>query len=159
VDRSDQTPEAILRQTIALLKAQGLKPHTLLELYEDAISIPATIFATDLTPFETASEYLRSQRSKTPKAISELLNRSTSSVNNALANCKRKHITVEDDASTPYRIPVTAFHNTALTPAEAIILCLHTQYQLPNATISKLLGRDPRNTWKLCKQAQKKVRA
>lgn len=149
--------EAYIQETITLLKERyKLSLAELIDTYNEETTIPATIYDNELTPLEATTQYLSEVRNKTPTEIAQALHRRKSTIQAAQKNAKQKNVQLQDNPTTPHRIPLNAFNNT-LSPAETIIHALHEQ-QLKNSDIAQILGKDPRNIWQTLKRAQEKIR-
>ncbi|MFT4250820.1 MAG: sigma factor-like helix-turn-helix DNA-binding protein [Candidatus Woesearchaeota archaeon] len=122
--------------------------------YTEEETIPANIYNNTLTPLEATSKYLQ-KTGKTTKEIAKTLNRTTSTIQQALKNADKKGIELPTKTTTN-NIPISAFKKP-LSPAETIIHELHQQGRT-NKEIAQILGKDQRNIASQLLRAKKKLR-
>lgn len=143
-----------IQEAIAILKERyDASLSEIVDAFHGEISIPANIYASDLTPLEATSSFLSSEKDFGEKDIAEALKRPKSTIQNALKNANKKGIVAKEDNST-IRIPLSAF-DTEMSPAEAVVYALHKQ-GLRNADIADAIGKDQRNVWQLLNRAKKR---
>ena len=148
--------EIYLAETLEILKERyDVSLSELIDAYTGEVTVPATIYDSDLTPLEATAQYLIDIRDFSAKEAAQALNRRTSTISAAHNNAKDKGATVRDDPETPHRIKLSAFDNP-LSPAEAVVHALKEQ-GLRNTDIAETIGKDPRNVWQLLKRADKKL--
>ena len=147
--------EAYIKETIAILKERyNTTLPELLDAYHEETTIPASIYATNLTALEATTTYLQQEKQLTTKEIAQALNRPKSTITNALTNAQKKQTTIKED-NNPTRIPLSAF-NKPLSPTETIIYELHTQ-GLQNNEIANTINKDQRNIWQQLNKAKNKL--
>lgn len=145
----------LLQDMVNLMKDRlGADLPDIIDAFYGEPTIPVSAFACGLTPLQVAAAFLQAQ-SYSQREIAQFLSRPKSSVSNALRAAQEKGIRPKEDPSTKIRIPVSAF-SEHLSPAEALVYFLHVKQGLANSELARLIGRDPRNTWKLLEQAKAK---
>ncbi|MFT4250498.1 MAG: hypothetical protein ACMXYD_04000 [Candidatus Woesearchaeota archaeon] len=128
----------------------------LLRRYRQEDTIPATIFQEELTALESISTYLHN-KGLTTTEIAQKTKRPYNSIRAAINNTKNKNVTLREETTTPYTIPLQELREE-LSPAEAVTHYLHKNYQLTPTQISELLQKDPRNITATLTKAKKKLR-
>lgn len=144
-----------------LTSTYGISKEEFLELaqrkqQELEESIPVSILNQELSSLEAIVKFLRENRTYSYRKISALLHRDPRALATTYVSAKRKKPTsfnrsVEFDTS---RIPFTAF-SEKLSVLEAIALALKSQGH-SYSEIARMLNKDPRTIWTVCKRAEKK---
>ncbi len=138
------------------LRAQGVQEEELLGVIRGlGDGIPATAFATNLTPFETASRWLL-EHGRDEEEIAHIVGRSPSVVRKTLANSNTKHPERLQAAQTDYGVPAPLFGDKRYTFSEHVCMHLKRRYALTNTQIARTIGLDPRTVWTVLHRAEKK---
>jgi len=113
---------------------------------------PASIFSTELTPFESICTFLVEQRSMKYKDIAQLVHRDTAIVGITYRRARKKHPTalpVHSEVIVPFDI-----FSERMTLFESIVLHLTKTHTV--AQIAALLNRKYRTIWTGYSRARKK---
>lgn len=153
---SDAPPEELLRRILGVMKDQGLSFTQLSKLYySDEITVPAEIFAKNLSPSEAVCTYLKENRRLSFHAIAAMLRRDDRSVWTSYHRGMRKQKKPFSPATSRCIIPVSVLANRQYSFLESIILYLSKQDMKPSA-IAKLLHRAAPIIYTVLGRARKK---
>lgn len=115
--------------------------------------IPAGIFSSDLSPFESVVKYLHENNGRPFSEIGRLLNKDRRVIWITYSRASKKcpsHFSLE---THEINIPVSKLCSETLSMAEIIVSVLKEDYSLKNKQISLLLKKDVRTIWTLYKRA------
>ncbi len=136
---------------------QNLQLEDLLQLYREVqkeISIPLSIFSSQLNPLEALYSYLQKKHSLSNKEISQLLQRNEKSVWATLNRAKKHPLKYSNQEK--YFLPISIFKNNRLTVLESVVDHLYQLYHLKNPQIAHLLGKSPNSIAVLHKRSREK---
>jgi len=138
-----------------LKKKYDVSSTEVLNLTQEEIMIPSTIFTKVLSPLETDVKFLKENLGLDYPTIARLLGRNRRAIWQAYKNAVKKlpeHIKPEE---TVYNVPVSVLRDK-LSILEATVVYLKDEYKLSYHEIGKLLQRDERTVWTVYSRAQKK---
>ena len=143
-----------LRELYSRLKLKYDKV-VILNLLEEELFIPLSIFNKKLSSLEVISKYLFENRNLSLKKISLLLGRSNKNIWNAYNKSKRKFpakLVVKESIL----IPVSVLRNLNFTLLENIVVYLKENLRFNYHEIAVLLQRDDRTIWTVYSRVKKK---
>jgi len=138
-----------------LKRRYSISSTELLNLTQEDISIPSSIFTNKLSPLESIVKYLRENLELDYNRIAELLNRNRKTVWQAYKNAAKKLQIKFEVEETEYNIPVSVFKDR-LSVLETIVVHLKDQYRLSYRQIAQLLKRNERTVWTVYQRARRK---
>ena len=139
-----------------LLEREGISEDELLSRFEkkSAESVPATIFATSLSPLESITRYLKENLGKKLVEISRTLGKSPAALSPAYKKAVTKKFEVRE---TELLIPLSEFEqNMDLSILEIAVNHLKNR-GMRFTEIAALLEKDVRTVWTVYKRAEKKL--
>jgi len=146
----------ILRLLLKKLKDKyNITSTDILNLSQEEILIPSTIFSDKLSPLETDVKYLKENLELDYPKIAEALSRDRKVVWQAYKNSFKKMPKRLKVKETRYNVPVSVF-KTELSTLEAIVVYLKDNFNLSYHQIGNLIKRDERTVWTVYNRAQKK---
>jgi len=140
-----------------LKRRYNISSTELLNLTQEEIQIPSSIFTKKLSPLEANIKYLKENLELDYKKIAELLGRNRKTVWQAYKNASKKQSKKFEVEKTEYNIPVSRFKDE-LSILETAVVYLKEQYNLSYHYIAQLLQRDERTIWTVHHRAMKKIR-
>ena len=143
-----------LRELYSRLKLKYDKLE-ILNLLEEEIFIPLSIFNKKLSSLEVISKYLFENRNLSLKKISLLLGRSNKNIWNAYNKSKRKFPT-RLIVRESILIPVSVLRNLNFTLLENIVVYLKENLRFNYHESAVLLQRDDRTIWTVYNRVKKK---
>lgn len=156
--------EKQLLEVLTLLKK--LDPKDVLKLVREkekqkqeqqSAIIPISLFsATPLSSLEAITVYLRDVQQLTFVQMETLLGRNQIALSTSYRNAKKKYNGKIEVKETKFSVPCGVIANRQFSVLENITLHVKRVYNLPNAKIAKLLGKDPRTIWTVLERAKKK---
>lgn len=122
----------------------------------DEESVPVTIFTTPLSPLESITRYLKENMGKKLVEISSIIGRSSA----ALSPAYRKSISKKFEIKkTGIMIPLGEFEkNKDLSVLEIVASHMRSR-GLSFTEIARILERDVRTIWTVCKRAEVKIKS
>lgn len=138
-----------LKELARQLRSRGYSQERLLQLIAGDKSVPATVFATDISPLQALVTYLKDHQQISMSSIASQVGRSYRAV---WGSYHKEGIIVKD---TAYYIPIEVF-SRRLSILEAAVSYLKDHYQLKYSDIARLLDKDDRTIWTTYKRAKKK---
>jgi hypothetical protein len=120
--------------------------------------VPVTIFATDLTPLEAITKYLREHQGLRYCAIARLVGRDQRTIRTTYVRAAMKH---QDPLpqKAAYWFPLDALQDRRLTVFEHVVAHLWYQHKLRNAAIARLINRDRRTIGTITRRIRTKAAA
>lgn len=143
-----------LRELYSRLKLKYDKLE-ILNLLEEEIFIPLSMFNKKLSSLEVISKYLFENRNLSLKKISLLLGRSNKNIWNAYNKSKRKFPT-RLIVRESILIPVSVLRNLNFTLLENIVVYLKEDLRFNYHESAVLLQRDDRTIWTVYNRVKKK---
>ena len=140
-----------------LKRRYNISSTELLNLTQEEIQIPSSIFTKKLSPLEANIKYLKENLELDYKKIAELLGRNRKTVWQTYKNAVKKQSKKFEAKETEYNIPVSRFKDE-LSILETAVVYLKEQYNLSYHYIAQLLQRDERTIWTVYNRAMKKIR-
>ena len=138
-----------LQELARQLRSRGYSQEHLLQLISGDESIPATVFATDISPLQALVIYLKDSQGITLSNIATKIKRSYRAIWGSYAP-RELNIT-----PTPYYLPISIF-NDKLSILEAAVSYLKDHYHLKFSQIAKIVNKDDRTIWTTYKRAVNK---
>jgi hypothetical protein len=140
-----------------LKKKYNISSTDILNLAQEEIMIPSSIFNKKLSPLETIVKYLKENLESDYNKIAGLLKRDRKTVWQAHKNAVKKQPDKFIPRETEYNIPVSAFKHE-LSILESTVVYLKDQFNPSFHRIGELLQRDERTIWTVYNRAMKKIR-
>jgi DNA-binding CsgD family transcriptional regulator len=127
-------------------------------LHTSIIDFPVSILKTELSSLEAIVKYLRENKKLSYKEIAKLLKRDpkTLAVSCAVAERKKSEKFSKYICADKKKIPFSIF-DEKLSILESICSYLRSQ-GLSFSEISRLIAKDPRTIWTVCKRAEQKMK-
>jgi nucleoside-triphosphatase THEP1 len=119
------------------------------------ISIPLSVFSTQLGALEAISLYLRDKKLLKFNEIAEILQRNERTIWTAHQKAKQKNIEIVEESSEI--VPVQILSNNNLTIFESLIKYLKETKEMRFSEISQALSRDQRNIWTVYNRTNQKT--
>ena len=126
-----------------------------LNIVQEEIMIPCTVFIKKLSPLETAVKYLKENLNLEYSKVADLLGRDRKTVWQAHKNSIKKFPNSIQPNETEYNVPVSVL-KTNLSLLEAVVVYLKDQFNLSYHNIGELLQRNERTIWTVYNRAMKK---
>ncbi|MFC1685903.1 LamG domain-containing protein [Nanoarchaeota archaeon] len=120
---------------------------------QEKLTIPVTVFASDLGPAETLVKYMKENLDLRFSQISNIIKRDDGAIWKQYNNTKRKKLKL---AKTDVIIPISIFRQRKLSVLESLIIYLRDK-GLSNIEVSRLLDKDPRNIYTVYARAKIKL--
>ena len=120
-----------------------------------SLSVPVSIFKSDIPPLEAVVLYLN--RSYSLKKISMLLKRSQKTVWTTLTNARKRGLKL--DISGTKRVPLSILADRQFSILESITKYLKEEKGLRLIDIANLLAKDRRLVWTVYDRAKKKMQS
>ncbi len=140
-----------------LKKKYKVSSTDIVNLVEEEILIPSSIFTKKLSPLETNVKYLKENLDFDYSKIAELLGRNRKTVWQTYKNAVKKQSKKFEVKETEYNITVSKFKDE-LSILETAVVYLKDQYNLSYHYIAELLQRDERTIWTVYNRAMKKIK-
>lgn len=150
-------PKQLLQNLLIKLKKDGLGVDELIEIFQETtgeLSIPLSIFSSELPPMEALCKYLIDYEQLSNKNAANLLNRNSKSIWANYQRAKGKELVLSGNQK--YLIPISILNNRSFSLLESVILHLNQTYGLTNAQIANLLRKSPNSIAVLLKRAKRK---
>ena len=146
------------RRLARLKKAAGLSTADIVALVRAYRSgfVPVTIFATDLTPLEAITKYLREHQGLRYCAIARLVGRDQRTIRATYLRAATKH-QGPLPAAAAYWFPLDALQDRRLSVLEHVVAHLWYQRKLGNAAIARLIKRDRRTIGTITRRIRTKA--
>lgn len=158
-DLKKRALEKIARDIFQLEKAYGVAySDSLAELKKlrPSVSIPSSIFSNScLSSLEAVVKYLREDSGLSYKAIAAILGRSYDCVAITYRNARGK-MPSGLSVKPSVMIPASVIRQGKLSVLESICTYLREQSGARYSEIARLLNRDDRTIWTVCKRAARK---
>lgn len=138
-----------LKELARQLRSRGYSQERLLQLIAGDESVPATVFATDVSPLQALVTYLKDHQQLSMSNIASKIGRSYRAT---WGSYNKEGMNIKE---TIYYIPINVF-NKNLSILEAAVSYLKDHYHLKYSDIARLLGKDDRTIWTTYKRAKKK---
>ena len=159
IDLSDISKDEevrLLKLLIGIVKKKyNLSSADVLNLTQEEIMIPCTIFTKRLSPLETDVKYLKENLELDYTKIGELLGRNKKTIWQAHKNAAKKYPRMFKPEETEYNVPIYILKDD-LSILEATVAYLKEEYKLSYHDIGELLQRNERTIWTVYHRAQKK---
>lgn len=133
-----------------------LSKEEILDISEE-ITIPISLFKTELSSFEIIVKYLVENKGKGISFAAKLTNRSKQGVWQAYNNSKEKYPRKFKIDGSIYDFPVSIISDKKFSVLESIVKFLREEFNLTYSKIAGLLSRDQRTIWTVYNRVQKKV--
>lgn len=132
--------------------------QVLAKIIEEAkeISIPLSIFLTDLGPLEAICKYLRENLQFNYRQISFLLKRDERVIWASYQNSVKKHLEKFFVKDSKISVPIKVVADRKLSTLESIVSYLKDNCNLRYCEIAKLLNRSQQNVLTIYKRTKKK---
>ena len=127
----------------------------IVNLAQEEVMIPASIFTDRLSPLEIDVKYLKENLGFEYSHIADLLGRSRKAVWQAHKNAVKKVPELLKAEETEFLVPVSAFKE-GLSILEATVVYLKQEHGLSYHKIGELLQRNERTIWTVYSRAMKK---
>ncbi len=146
----------LLKLLVGIVKRKyNLSSADILNLTQEEIMIPCTIFTKRLSPLETDVKYLKENLKFDYAKIGELLGRNKKTIWQAHKNAAKKYPRIFRPEDTEYNIPINILKDD-LSILEATAVYLKEEHKLSYHDIGELLHRNERTIWTVYHRAQKK---
>ncbi len=123
------------------------------------VQIPSSILSNkNLGSLESVVKYLKENKKKSLKEISQLLNKKYTTVTNTYrkASLKQKQ-KVKVEKTNNIFIPLNVFEHSKLGPLQSLVVYLKDFLKLKNSVIAKLLNKSEKTIWSSYHNAQLKL--
>ena len=146
----------LLKDTLSTLKKRyALTTADVLNLAQDELLVPGTIFIKKLSPLEALAKYLKENQKLEYSEIEKLLGRDRKTIWQAHKNAIKKLPEAFKPTETEYAIPISVFKSD-LSILEAVVTYLKEHFKISYHQIGELIERNERTVWTVHDRAKKK---
>ena len=147
----------LLNILLQKVKRDGMQIEDVIELFQESnqeISVPISLFSTNLHPMEALCKYLIEIERLSKSSVATVLQRNIKTIWANYERAKGKELFIS--GNTQYTIPLSLFQKRKLSVMEHVVSFLKQVHHFSNKEISQLLGKSPNSIAVLAKRAQVK---
>jgi hypothetical protein len=141
-----------------LMRHTHLSAQDLLLKALEVDEIPASVFASDLSPLETVVKYLRENLNLSTNSVAERINRSEKTVWQAYHSSQKKKSDKFEIKGISLSIPVSRFSIRKLSILESVVSFLISEHNMKYSQVADLIKRDDRTIWTVHHRAEQKLK-
>ena len=123
---------------------------------EEELSLPVSIFNTNLTVLEATVKYLKENKKFSLRKISDLIKRDQRNIWQIYNSSKKKYVEKIIIKEVTFWIPVSIFSDSKLSALENLVSHLKEKLNFNYHEIAVLLSRNDRTIWTVYSRSKKK---